>query len=110
MIFERVRGELNSDDPKDTARVVFDFFVWQYETAIRNEIAARCDFNAAVDANRAAEQAYKDENQLGFGSRLPYSEHVLKMKEYDAKKALKNREDAKKLLDFMRDRFLDKFL
>ena len=110
MIFERVQAVLKSDDPKEIAKVLFDFFMWQYENAIRNEIAERCDYNAAVVANEAAAQAYKDENQLGWGPKLPYEAHVLKMKKDEATRALKNREDAKKLMDFLRDRFLEKLL
>ena len=113
MIFDRVHADLKSNDPKEVAKVLFDFFVYQYETAVRMDISAKCDYNAAVSANYAAKQHYKndsDYNSLGWGPKLPYGEYALNKKKEDADEAAKQRADAKIFLDFMRDRFLEKFV
>ncbi len=110
MNFENVYAEIKSDEPKEIAKVVFDFFVWQSENAMRNEISARCDYQAAIAANEAAKQEYERENELGWGPKFPYDTYALKVKEMAAEKASLNRADAKKLLNFVRDRLLDKLV
>ena len=111
MIFERVNGELKSSDPKEVAQTIFDFFMWQYEDSVRNEISARCDIEAAKAANAAASCEYEKENLgPGMGPRLPYNTSDLFSKTTEANRAKKQLKEAKLLLNFIRDRFIDKFI
>lgn len=112
MRFELVTAELKSKEPKEVAKIIFDFFVWQSENAIRDEIAARCDHDAAIAANEAATRVYQEEKEkeFGWGPKLPYNTGELKIKEMNAIKFSKNRDDAKTLLNFVRDRLLDKWI
>jgi hypothetical protein len=111
MTFQLVRAELKSGEPKEVAKVLFDFFVFQHEAAIKEEINSRCEYNGMLAANRAAEDEYKKEDfSGGFGPNLPYNEYAIKVSKTKSDNALISRSESKIFLDFMRDRFLEKFI
>ena len=108
MKFEYVSGELKSNTPEDVAKLIYDFFRYQYGRAIETDMNARCDRNAAHAANKAAKEEYAKEDDIGFGPRLPYDEYVLKVREVNAVAAQKQRAEAKVLLDFVVKTYIDK--
>ena len=111
MIFQLVRGELKSTDDKDVAKAIFDFFLFQYQQAVGEEINARCEFNAAVAANEAAQREYANEEWGGgFGPSLPYSQAVIDNKKREAEQAKKDLAEFKAMMNFVRDRFVEKFV
>jgi len=110
MIFHTVRGDLKSADPKDVATAIFDFFQWQYNQA-RDEYENRnAELNAWHAANHAAQVEYEQSGTLGWGAKLPYSEAQMKAKEEEVKKAHHSLNEARLFLNFIRDRFVEKFI
>lgn len=110
MKFEPTSAELKSHDPKDVAKFIWNYFLFQHDIAIKNEIEFRCDYDAAVAANRAAEIEYSHSNELGWGPSLPYNENALNYRKSQWERALKDKADSNTLLNFIRDRFVDKFI
>lgn len=112
MTFERVTATMvHPLNDKEFAKTIFDFFLWQYTYALQIEIATRCELDSYKAANEAARREYeKDDNMLGWGPPTPYNEHAINMKKLEVERTKKNLEEAKALLEFVRDRFLDKFL
>jgi hypothetical protein len=109
MTFQLVTGEVK--DPNDKAglaKVVFDFFLWQYEQAIREEISARCNYNACVAANEAAQREFATNPDWGggMGASLPYQKHYVELKEREASQTKKSLAEAKILLNFVKDELL----
>lgn len=113
MIFHLVQGELKSHEPKDVAKSIFDYFVWQHRAAIQHEIETRSRYNSAVAANHAAQTEYDKEDMGGVGgfeAHLPYSDQELKKMQRDSEISKKDLDDARALLNFIRDRFVEKFV
>lgn len=110
MIFHTVRGDLKSADPKDVATAIFDFFQWQYNQAREEHVNRNCELNAWHAANQAAKAEYERENDFGWGPKLPYSEAQLKLKEEEVKTAQRHLNEARLFLNFIRDRFVEKFI
>jgi hypothetical protein len=110
MRFEYVGGELKSNSDKDVAKLIYDFFRYQYEQAIETDVNARAERNASIAANEAATREYEREAGLGFGARLPYDSYALKVKEENYVAAQKQRAEAKLLLNFVVKTFVDKAL
>ena len=108
MKFEYVSGELKDNSPEEVAKLIYDFFRYQYERAIECDINARCERNAGLAANEAAKREYADSCELGWGPRLPYETRALKVREENAVAAQKQRAEAKVLLDFVVKTYIDK--
>lgn len=109
MIFHLVTGEIKDPNSKaGIAETIFDFFVWQYEQAIREEISARCEYNACVAANEAAQREFATNPDWGggMGPTLPYQKHYIELKEKEAAVAKKNLAEAKILVKFITTEFL----
>lgn len=109
MIFHTVRGDLKSADPKDVATAIFDFFQWQYNQAREEHVNLNCELNAFRAANTAAEREYRDSGDLGW-ARLPYTEAQIKLKEEQVKTAHHSLNEARLFLNFIRDRFVERFV
>lgn len=111
MNYQMVSGPIkNTEDQKELAKAIWDFYLWQYETALRDEIELRSELEAYKSANRAASDEYRRNNELGWGPPEHYSSIVIENKKIDAENAKQNLHEAKALLNFVRDRFLDKWL
>lgn len=113
MTFQTVIGKIkNTEDPKELAKTIWDFFLFQYETAVRDDIGVRCELDSYSAANESAkrEWAKDDYNVGGFGPPEPYSSAVINNKKREADEAKRNLLEAKALLNFIRDRFIDKFI
>lgn len=107
MKFDPACGELKSSDPKDVARLIYDFFRYQYEKSVESDIVCRSEIRAAEAANKSAEDEYKSEGIIGFGPRLPYDERCIEIKRKNSDEAKKQRADAKVCLDFVVNRLID---
>ena len=111
MMFKSVMGTLKDPtDNKEVAKAIFNFFLWQYDQALIEEINTRCEANAFKAANEAAEREYKESQEMGWGPELPYSEATIKLKEEEVVRAQKSLAEARAFLNFIRDRFVDDFI
>lgn len=111
MIYETVQDDLKSHGPKELAKSIWNFFLFQYDCARREEINTRNEHDAFVSANKRAQEDYHREADPGFGMfEPPYSEHTIKNQEEEMIRAAKNLADSKALMNFIRDRFVDKFV
>lgn len=113
MIFYQCTGDLKGKhgDPMEVGKAIFNFFLWQNEQAISEEIAARSRLRSAEAANLAAHSEYEREN-MGVGSHfsLPYKESDFVAMRREAEKTATNRIEAKAMMNFVRDRLLEKFV
>ena len=111
MTFHSIIVQLkNTTDEKEISRVIFDFFIWQYNQALGNEINTRCELNAYLAANEAAKREYQEANELGWGPKLPYDDIIIDNKKRQVEETKKSLTEAKAFLNFIRDRFVDKFV
>jgi hypothetical protein len=111
MTYEPVQDELKSHEDKDLAKSIWNFFLFQYDVARREEINTRHEYECAVSANRNAREDYTREADPGFGMwEPPYSEFCIENKKREMEQSAKNFDDAKALMNFIRDRFVDKFI
>jgi len=111
MIFHLVNVEMNETDAAASARTIFNFFVFQQEAAIVHYADAKGDYEGALAANKRAEEVYNEESEgLGFGPRLPYQPYNIEQKKKEMDKAKKDLEDTRRLLAFVRERFVEKFI
>ena len=91
------------------AKAVFDVFFFQYSQALSDEIGARSEFHAAESANRAYEEEWRRNDGLGWCTNHPYSSSIIQYKKDQATRAEHNLKEAKALMNFVRDQFLEKF-
>jgi hypothetical protein len=91
------------------AKAIFDIFFFQYSEALSDEISARHELAAAEAANKAYEDEWRREDGLGWCSRHPFPDHQIKYKKQEVENSKKELKDAKELMMFVRDRFLEKF-
>jgi len=106
---------MNTDasDKAATARVIFNYFVFQQEEAIRHYAEMRGDYEGALAANERAQKVYEEECEglgMGIGPDLPYKPYNIEVKKKEMEKARKDLDDAKRLLAFIRERFVEKFI
>ena len=115
MQFKHVSATI-SDKPtdKELAKIIFNFFLYQRDEMIDEEISARQRYNGALAANEAAEREYRndpDYGASGFGGyKKPYTEEDLKLMKDEMERAQKNKKEIVALFHFIRDRFVDKFI
>lgn len=113
MIFHIVNIEMNNSDAAASARTIFNFFVFQQEAAITHYAETRGDYEGALAANARAEQVYNEECEglsMGIGPTLPYKPYNIEVKKKEMEKAKKDLDDAKRLLTFIREKFVEKFI
>lgn len=110
MIFKLVNADVSPGNPANLATVIFDFFLWQYKDAVVEEIKSRCELHAAESANAAAKQEYAKEGLCGFGAHLPYSSAALESMKSKAARTLRQVDEARALLDFVKDRIIAGFV
>lgn len=116
MIFHVVDVEMNGDDNAASARTIFNFFVFQYERAHEHYANARGNYEGAIEANKIAKLVHNEEESMGglgcgsFALSLPYEPHHIEQRRLEMEKAKKDLADAKRLLAFVRERFVEKFI
>ena len=66
-------AELPDTTNKQVVKVMHQFFEYQVEIAIGDEIRRRCEYNAMVAANEAANREFLASGDLGW-SKLPYND------------------------------------
>ena len=113
MTFYSCVGDLkgNHGDPMEVGKAVFNFFVFQHEQAVSEEIAARSRLNSAEAANDAAQREFEREcGGLGSHFTVPYNASALHAMKTEAERRAKDRVEAKAMLNFMRDRLLEGFI
>jgi hypothetical protein len=85
------------------AKAMFNYFLAQYEDAIRRHVIAGAD----VAAMRAANTEYqKHDDAIGFGGRPPWNDLQIQRKEKEFADIGEEVKDAESIIKFMRDRFL----
>lgn len=114
MNFELVKATLESPaDDKAVAKVILNFFLYQYQRALEGKINTQQELKAFRSANAAAREEYNKDNEmsgLGWDRRLPYSEAQIKNKEEEAKQAEIRYAEMARVLEFVKDRFVEKFI
>lgn len=114
MIFHVVDVEMKGDDNASSARAIFNFFVFQYERAHEHYANARGNYEGAISANETSERVHNEEESISlggsFGYQPPYPLYNLEQKKKEMEKAKKDLTDAKRLLAFIRERFVEKFI
>ena len=110
MRFLSVEGTLKDASDREVANAIFDFFIWQRDQAISEEIETRCRYNSAIAANEASGKEYDAECVGGFGKPVPYSSYDLFNMKTQMETAAKNSSEAKLCLRFIKERFVDKFI
>jgi cation transport regulator ChaB len=114
MNFELVRGslELPADD-KAVAKVILNFFLYQYQRALEAKINNQQELKAFRAANVAAREEYNKDDEmsgLGWDRRFPYTEAQIKNKEEEVKQAERQYAEMARVLEFVKDRFVEKFI
>lgn len=94
---------------ENIAKAIFDIFFYQYSEALSAEISNRHNLSASEAANKSYEEEWKKQDGLGWCSNHPFSNSDIEYKKSEVKKSEKNLKDAKALMLFVRDRFLEKF-
>lgn len=110
MEYQLVRGDIkNTEDPKELAKAIWDFYLFQYDVAMINDIEVRAELQSYYAANQSAADEYRQNNEFGWGPPQPYSQSIIDVKKHEAANAARNLIEAKALLNFVKDRFLDKW-
>jgi hypothetical protein len=110
MYFEPVTGNLESNSPNDVAKFIHSFFQYQYEVAIKNDILTHQEYEAAIRTNRLVHEQYKNDPDIvgwGGGPKDPYNERQLISLQTIANNASIQKKEAKILLDFVIERFIE---
>lgn len=111
MRFKELDVNLKSISPQDLAREIHDYFLLQYTLAIREKITAQANHSSMLNANYAFEnEQSKNEDIGGWGVSPPYNNACLENEKKSIEVALKNEAETKALFEFIRDRFVDKFM
>jgi hypothetical protein len=100
-------------DPLEVGKAVFNFFLYQYDQAVSEEITARSRLRSAEAANLSGQSEYAREAEgggFGWGYKPAYNEGQLLQMKQEAEKQATNRIEAKAMLNFVRDRLLEKFV
>lgn len=117
MIFHLVNVEMKETDAAASARTIFNFFTFQYRAALQHYAEVKGTYEGALAANQRSQDVYNDETKdelqglgSGFGFHVPYSEATLAKFKSDVSIAQKDLDDAGRLLGFVRERFVEKFI
>lgn len=92
-------AELPDTTNKEVVKVMHQFFEHQVEIAIGDEIRCRCEYNAMVAANEAANRELLASGDLGW-SKLPYNEIEIKNAKRHAEIAKENLIAHKAILNY----------
>ena len=85
------------------AKSMFNYFLAQYESAIRQQVIG----NAELSSMNAANTEFQRHDDFGGGfSNNPYSDAQIKHKEQTLEELDEQVKDAEAIIKFMRDRFL----
>ena len=114
MTFELVQATmaLPANDAA-VAKIVLNFFLYQYQRALEGKINTQQELNAFRSANRAAKEEYNKDNEmcgLGWDRHLPYKESAITYKEEEVKRAEQEYAEISRVLEFVKDRFVEKFI
>lgn len=114
MTFELAQVTLTSDaDDKTVAKVILNFFLFQYQRALEGKINSQQELNAFRNSNIAADEEYnKDPEMCGMGwnRHRPYSDDAIKMKEKEVERNEREYKEMARVFEFVKDRFVEKFV
>jgi hypothetical protein len=74
MICGHVELTIDTLEPRDIAKAMLKFWLYQAEQARQQHAATSIKVDHAKQANKEAERQYKDSDDLGFGPILPFSQ------------------------------------
>jgi hypothetical protein len=107
MDFLPASSKLNSEDDKDIALLMYEYFRYLYEKSVETDIRSRAEKTAAEVANQHAMAEYVKEPWGGdCNPKLPYDEFSLTRLTEKCQLAKKQRGDAKSCLDFVVKHFI----
>lgn len=92
-------AELPDTTNKQVVKVMHQFFQYQVEIAVMDERNRRCEYNAQVAANAAAESEFKESNDVGW-SNLPYNSTQIENAKQHAEIAKENLIGHKAILNY----------
>jgi len=114
MTFELVRATMSAEaDDKVVAKVILNFFLYQYQRALEEKINTQQSLRAMNAANEAAKAEYNKDTEMGgmgWGRQYPYGDATIKMKEEAVKQAEREYKEMARVLEFVKDRFVEKFV
>lgn len=111
MNFVECKATMKELTDREAAKIVFNFFHFQYSRATATSMSVEAEVSAMRNANEAAKQEFYKNNELGGmgGPMVPYPEYYIKRKEEELNTRCKEAKEAEFIFHFIRDRFLDKF-
>jgi hypothetical protein len=110
MMFETVYASFDPADKKEVAKSILDFFIFQYQRALERYINCKGVAEGNIFANKMAQDAYHQSDDIGWGPKLPYSERDIELNKKEEEKAKKDLDETKALLNFIKTRFVEKFV
>jgi len=114
MTFELVQATMiDTADDKTVAKVILNFFLYQYQRALEGKINSQQELNAFRNSNTAADEEYNKDpelNGMGWNRHRPYSDDAIKMKEKEVVRKEQEYKEMARVLEFVKDRFVEKFV
>lgn len=114
MTFELVHSTMSADaDDKVVAKVILNFFLYQYQRALEGKINSSQELRAMKAANEAARAEYNKDTEMGgmgWNRQYPYDEANMKYKEEEVKREEQEFREMARVLEFVKDRFVEKFV
>lgn len=95
---------LKSSNNEDVATLIYDFFLYQYNLAVVNEI--KCQ--AEIDKYISIKKSLSLNDDIGFDVNLRYNEYSLSTAKTNLDLAKKQKDEAKLVLDFVVKRFISR--
>ena len=102
--------QVNSlESPKEVGKILYEFLVWNYETALKEKIDSKVVLDSYHQANELANAEYlKQDWDGGFGKDVPYRNHHLSQQEKIVKEKEENFQCHKAILDFFVSKIMEK--
>jgi hypothetical protein len=110
MMFLHVKGSPKDLTDQSMAKTLVDLVVWQAKQAAIDEIHARAHVDAIDAAMMAANVAYQNSEELGFGPRLPHTEYEIKVARQQLEDAKLNAKQHNALVSFVTGKIVEKFV
>lgn len=110
MIIEHIELEIRHGAPKGLADAQHRFWLYQYEESQRNYLLVKHSSESMRTQNRIAKEDWsRDPDNISWGGPpIPHSEASIAQAEERAKKAQRQAQEAKAMLLFFVNHFIDK--
>lgn len=108
MICQRIELTMNTLEPRDIAKAMLKFWLFQHEQARQHYTAASLKIEHAQRANEEARQRWQKSDELGFGPHLPFKETYILSLVNRLPALKKNLEEANAMLGYIINFITDK--